>query len=90
MTGKAIFERRHYNYLAAWWRSEPLNDLTVKHSLLRFTGALLDTQANFNATRFFQACGFTRSEASDMAEQCRDANRAVNYPTNQVVNTETC
>jgi hypothetical protein len=86
MTSRPIFERRHYNYLAAWWRGEPLNDMTVKHSLLRFVAMLLNTQANFNATRFFQACGFTRSEASDMADQCRDTNRSYKDTTDQVVN----
>jgi hypothetical protein len=90
MPSNTLFVKRHYDYLGAWWKTEPLHRPAVRVALLRFTVELRRTQSNFHATRFLQACGYTRGVAETMAAQVDDAYNQANHPINQVVDTETC
>lgn len=84
------FGVKHYNLLAAWWKTEPLHKQESERSLLRFTTEMLNTNSNFQAVRFLQACGYPRARAEALAERCYDAHRSYKYSTNKVVDTETC
>jgi hypothetical protein len=35
MPSGTLFAKRHYDYLAAWWRTEPLHRPAVRVALLR-------------------------------------------------------
>ena len=90
MPSGTLFAKRHYDYLAAWWRTEPLHRPAVRVALLRFTVELRRTQSNFHATRFLPACGYSRGVAEQMAAQVDDAYNQANHSINKVVDTETC
>ena len=90
MPSGTLFVKRHYDYLAAWWRTEPLHRPAVRVALLRFTVELRRTQSNFKPARFLQACGYSRGVAEQMAAQVDDAYNQANHPINKVVDTETC
>jgi len=88
MPSHSPFGRKHYDILAAWWKTEPLHKPECERSLLRFATEMLNTNSNFNAVRFLQACGYPRAKAEALAERCYDAHRAHKYSTNKVVNDE--
>lgn len=90
MPSGTLFAKHHYDYLAAWWRTEPLHSPAVRVALLRFAVELRRTQSNFHATRFLQKCGYSRGVAEQMAEQVDEAYRAAERPAYPAADTETC